>query len=179
MRRLSVVLSLVVIMLIGVVTLGRSVTAQDATPSAMSAHPLVGTWVVDTDPENTDNAPALFIFFADGAYLEYDAEEGGDVAAGRWQATGDQTGDLTLVFVSVNEGGYEGMGKIRASVEVAPDGASFTATYSIEFIDPAGEGTGEYGPGMATGTRLSVEPMGEPVGSAEELFGGGEATPEP
>jgi hypothetical protein len=170
MRRLSV-LALLVVLLIGLAAAGPRATAQEASPVAGTTHPLVGTWLVDTDTEGDTDPPALFIFFADGAYLEYDAEEGGDVAAGRWQATGDQTADVTLVFVSVSdEAGYEGMGKIRASIEVAADGESFTADYSFEFIDPSGEGSGEYGPGTATGTRLEVEPMGELVGTAEELF---------
>jgi hypothetical protein len=179
MRRLSVVLALLVAMLIGGLAAGWSAMAQDASPDAGTVHPLVGTWVVDTDTEGAADPPALFIFFADGAYLEYDAEQGGDVAAGRWQATGDQTADVTLVFVSVSdEAGYEGLAKIRASIEVAADGKSLTADYSFEFIDPSGEGTGEYGPGKATGTRLTVEPMGELVGTAEELFGQFEDTPE-
>ena len=73
----------------------------------------------------------------------------------------------------------EGGGIIRASIEVAPDGQSFTATYTLEFIDQeTGEGSGEYGPGTATGTRLAVEGPGTPVGSFEDLFSMFEGTPE-
>jgi hypothetical protein len=31
-------------------------------------------------------------------------------------------------------------------------------------------GTGEYGPGHVTATRINVEPMGTPAGSLEDLF---------
>jgi hypothetical protein len=70
------------------------------------------------------------------------------------------------------------MGIIRASIEVAPDGQSLTATYTLEFIDPDGTSSGEIGPGMAEGTKLAVEPMGTPVASFEEAFEAPAATPE-
>jgi hypothetical protein len=58
---------------------------------------------------------------------------------------------------------------IRAAGEVSADGQIFTAEFSLEFT---GEGApaGEYGPGHVTGTRISVEPMGTPAGSLEDLF---------
>jgi hypothetical protein len=173
-----------ILVLVTVAAAGVSGTlAQDATPVApsMTDHPLVGTWLADTDPENPGNAPALFLFFADGGYLEYDPEEGGDVGAGRWQATGDLTADLTLLFLSLDdEGAYEGTFKIRARIEVAEDGQTFTAEYTGEFtLGSSPSGSGEYGPGAVTAERISVEPMGAPVGSFEELFGSeDEATPE-
>ena len=72
------------------------------------------------------------------------------------------------------EGEFEGSSTIRATIEVDPDGGqSFTAEFTIEF---GGEGApvGEYGPGSVTGTRIIVEPMGTPVGTLEEMFGGSE-----
>ena len=73
----------------------------------------------------------------------------------------------------------EGAFRIRASIEVAADGQSFTASYTLELLDPAtGEGMGEYGPGTATGTRLMAEAPGTPVGSLEDLFSQFEGTPE-
>lgn len=181
MRRWSTVLSMLVVVLVGVVMLGRSVSAQDATPVAAPGHPIIGTWLTNTDPENPDAGRSLVTFFADGAFIEYDPDEGGDVGMGRWQATGDLTADLTFGFIGVSdEGAYEGMFKIRASFEVTSDGESFTAQYTGEFVDPDGTGSGEYGPGTATGTRISVEPMGAPVGTFDELFADfEESTPEP
>ena len=57
-----------------------------------------------------------------------------------------------------------------ASIEVAPDGQTLTADFTIQFT---GEGApeGEFGPGTVTGTRVSVEPMGTPAGSLEDLEG--------
>jgi hypothetical protein len=47
-----------------------------------------------------------------------------------------------------------------------------TADYTLEGSGIEGVPPGEYGPGQVTGTRVVVEPMGTPVGSLEDLFGG-------
>ncbi len=59
---------------------------------------------------------------------------------------------------------------IRATIEVASDGQSLTAEFTIEF-DEEGISSGEYGPGAVTGTRIVVEPMGTPAGPFEDLEG--------
>ena len=64
---------------------------------------------------------------------------------------------------------------IRATVEVAADGQTFTGDYTIE-ADFEGAPPGEFGPGSVTGTRIVVEPMGTPVGSLDDLFGQFEGT---
>jgi hypothetical protein len=63
---------------------------------------------------------------------------------------------------------------VRVEIEVAEDGQTLTATYTLEFT---GEGfpEGEIGPGMAEGVRIAVEPMGTPVMSPSEAFGGEDA----
>jgi hypothetical protein len=43
---------------------------------------------------------------------------------------------------------------------------------------PDGSMSGQYGPGHAHGTLLSVEPMGGPVGPLSDLFQQSEGTPE-
>ena len=62
---------------------------------------------------------------------------------------------------------------MRASFAV--DGDDITADFTIEF---AGEGApeGEHGPGQAEASRVAVDPMGEPVGSLDELFAFEEGT---
>lgn len=74
MHRTRVVL-LAIVMLCGMVAVGwGSATAQDATPVAGTDHPLVGAWMVDTEPENPTNPPHLAILSSDGTYLEVDRE---------------------------------------------------------------------------------------------------------
>jgi len=65
----------------------------------------------------------------------------------------------------------EGLGMVRANVEVAADGQTLTASYTLELIDPVtGEGAGEIGPGSVAGTRIVAEAPGTPVSSFEEFF---------
>jgi hypothetical protein len=169
--------SCIVVVLIALTAFGTrsGAGAQDTTTPD---HPLVGTWLGDTDTADPDNAPELFIAWGDGAWLEVDAE--GSLSIGRWESTGAQTANLTIWSLGGDEeGGFGGTFVIRAMIEVAADGQTLTASYTGEFIGPDGSTTGEHGPGAASATRLAVEPMGAPVGSFAELFEQFEgATPE-
>ncbi len=183
--RPRMLVSLVVGVLLALVAAGHrtGVGAQDTTTQG---HPLVGTWLADTDQENPDNAVDVFQFTADGTYVEMDAN--GDSSLGAWEATGDTTATLTVVQGEADDEGTNfGTFMIRASIEVSADGNSFTAEYTFEFIQPDGTSSGEAGPGIATGERLVVEAPGTPAMTFEEFFGsfGGdegeseEATPAP
>jgi hypothetical protein len=157
MRRGS--LTLGVSMLLFAAMLSPGALAQDASPG-LAAHPLVGTWIVDTNTADDTNAPSTVEFHADGTYLEVDVD---GVSAGAWEPAGPQTATLTFVFRGTDESGAPTSGTVRADVEVAADGQSLTATYTVEFAGPDGTPTGQLGPGEASGTRLKVEPMGSPV----------------
>jgi hypothetical protein len=169
MRRMTVLLSAVIMLGIVLVGGGALVTAQDGDTAD---HPLVGTWSLT--PGQTDQPmPDVIIFSADGGVV--DVESDGSVSLGAWEATGEATANMTLTVYSAEEGAY----RIRAAIEVAPDGQSFTAPYTLEVFDPAsGESMGEYGPDTATATRLAVEGPGTPVGSLEDLFSQFEGSPE-
>jgi hypothetical protein len=169
--------STALVALIAVVSLGiagfdarSSVTAQEATPAAMSGHPLVGTWLLDTNADDPANGPEVTVFTADGAYISVDAE--GFPNHGVWEATGERTAGLTIVSPGMEEETFAGMFVVRASIEVDETGDSFTAQYTGEFVTPDGTETGEYGPGTATATRITVEQMGTPTGPLEVLFEG-------
>ena len=158
--------------------LGFAITsAQDASPDGASVHPLVGTWVLDTNVDDPADAPEMIVVSADGGYISVDAE--GATTVGVWEATGDWTANLTVSTPQLtNDGSFGGTLVLRAEVEVDPSGNTFTATYTFELVWPDGARTGEHGPGTAQGTRLVAEPVGTPVGSLSEIFEGvAEATP--
>ncbi len=167
---LSVALSgmLVVLGVLAVGMSGRGASAQDATTEG---HPLVGTWIANTDPAGGSVPHDVFIFGSDGTYIEQDAD--GTTQLGAWEATGPTTATLTVVaFESEDEDdSVVSSYKIRGTIEVGADGNSFTAQYTLEFIYPDGTSTGEAGPGTATGTRLVVEAPGTPDATLDELFG--------
>jgi hypothetical protein len=152
---------------------GSAALAQDATPSAGEEHPIVGSWLLDTDTAVPDNPMTLAVFTSDGVYFQVEPGEGGThVGLGSWEPTGETTADMT--FRIFEDDGA--MLVIRAGID-SPDNQTVTATYTIEFIESDGTSSGEIGPGMAEGTRISVEPQGTPVGSFEDVFAPEEATP--
>ena len=178
MRRLSVLVSLCAVALVAWAALGRGTgtAAQDATPAAAAGHLLVGSWLVDTDADNPANPPSLATFHADGTFLEVDAN--GDTGVGAWAAAGERAAGLTFRYVFADEtGAGAGGSTVRVAVEVAADGQTFTATYTIEVVGPDGASAGEFGPGTATGERIAVEPMGTPTGTLADLFAQFAGTP--
>ena len=170
LRRASVLLLAAVVPL-GTLLIGGGAfaTAQD---TDVADHPLVGSWIVDTDTEDPENLPELATIFSDGAAILSTAD--GTTGHGAWEPTGDATVNLTFTLV-FDDGTRL---TIRASVEVAADGQSFTSPYTNEFFDPSGAGSGEIGPGTAEGTRIEVEGPGTPIASFEEFFGEAEEAPE-
>ena len=180
MARFTGLLVMIAVVMVGIAGFdARSrAMAQEATPAATDEHPLVGTWLLDTDANDPENGPEATVFTADGAYISVDAE--GFPNIGAWEATGEHTAILTIVSPGMEEEEFAGTFMVRASVEVDETGDSFTAQYTGEFVTPDGTETGEYGPGTATATRVTVEEMGTPAGPLETLFAGeAAATPTP
>jgi hypothetical protein len=126
-------------------------------PAAENA--VVGTWVLDTDVHDPINGPTEAIFHADGSYFQADSN---GIGVGAWESTGPDTGILTILTHAVAPDGTTLDITVRGTFEVAPDGQSLTAAYTLEFTG-SGAPAGQMGPGAAAGTRLVVEPMGSPV----------------
>ena len=134
MRRRSVLLSAVFGALTGALAVSRTSTAQEATPSALANHPIVGAWLV-MDPSDPLNArPAIFA--ADGtltvgyvptSYLQPERSvvvQG--TAIGVWEPTGERSVHLTYVqALSDLNGTYLGTLTRDANPEVSEDGQSF------------------------------------------------------
>jgi hypothetical protein len=177
MHRTMPVLIFAAVVLLGLVPVSRAVTAhaQDATPTAgaMAGHPLVGTWIL-TDPNGT---PSVTAFTSDGIVVETEIE--GGVGVGSWQPTGERTAAVTFV-VPIHEAGFEAIVVIRATGEVAADGATFTAEYSVTGQGPDGSVIFS-DHGQVTGTRLPVEPVeavGTPLAGFPTWTPSEEGTPE-
>ena len=181
MRRPSV-LAVLIVALVGLVAVGRvpGTAAQDGTPAAgMAGHPLVGAWLLNTDVDTPGSAPdTLASFSADGVYAQVDSD--GSAGIGSWVATGPTSAAMSFrSLLPDQEGG--GAIEVRAAIEVAADGQSLTATYTLELVGAGGNASGQYGPGHVTGTKIAVEPEGTPAGPLSDLesqFGGEGATPE-
>jgi hypothetical protein len=165
------------VLIVGTVAF-RPASAQEATPTAMTDHPLVGAWILDRDTTHATNPLQLIVATADGLYLG--VEYGGRTAVGVWEATGPRTAAVTLRLPGPTEGvPFVGLAVIRGTVEVAENGLSFTAPYTLEVVAPDGTRSGEYGVTTAQGTRITLEDMGVPVGTLDELEGAMGATPTP
>src|SRR5919107_108975 len=65
MRRRSVLLSALSSALTGALAVTRPAAAQEATPSALANHPIVGSWMVSTPA-----GLAMAVFFADGTNIQ-------------------------------------------------------------------------------------------------------------
>ena len=169
MRRIVAPVTIMVVVLIAWAAFARgtNIAAQD--DPGMAGHPLVGSWMLDTDTADPDNPPTLAVFSADGVYLQHDYD--GIDGVGSWEATGDSTAAMTFhTQFPDDEGEYGGSTVVRASIEVMANGDSLTATYTLEFRNTDRTSSGELGPGEVTGSRIQVQPMGTPVASFEEAF---------
>lgn len=177
MRRSNLLWSLPAVAVAGALVFAAgpdTVARQD--PS--DVHPIVGAWLADTSAEDPENPPATLIFHDDGTYLQSDP--GGANGVGVWEEIDERTVALTILFLEVNEDEqFEATSKVRAVVELDETGDAFSAEYTAEFIEPDGSSFGEVGPGTATGERIAIEEMGDPVMSMEEAFGGEAGTPTP
>ncbi len=156
MRRFAVLVSVLTIALLGLAVAGGSAVgsaAQDATPAALAEHPLVGTWIVDTEVDNEADAPSVTVFGADGTVLDASAD---GATAGTWEATGSSTATVVLVGVFEEEG-FGGSYYVRIEIEVDEAGETFEGPYTFTVV--AADGTVlETGELMAQGTRLHVPP---------------------
>ncbi len=184
MPRSPILVALFALIVLGGILPLRPAGAQEATPTARTGHPLVGAWILDRDMTHPTNPQQLIVATADGLYLGVDY--GGRTTVGVWEATGPRTAAVTLRGTAPDQGvPFVGLAIIRGTVEVAEDGLSFTAPYTLEVVGPDGTQSGEYGVTTARGTRITVEDvaeledMGVPVGALDEMNDATSATPTP
>jgi hypothetical protein len=159
MRKLG---SVIVVVLAFLITTGVGAAGQFRERLGGMGHPLVGTWVVDIDTARTDDPPGLATISADGTLRLTSCCD--TPAAGAWRPTTRRTADATILLPFFDEEGFVGFSTARADVVLSIDGLTFTATYTQEIPDREGATSGQLGPATATGSRLIVEAIGEPVG---------------
>jgi hypothetical protein len=106
-----------------------SAAAEKATPTIMTGHPMVGTWIVDPEPENTANMPSILIYTSDGIVIDPVAGFGGS-----WEATGARTGVFTLSGI-FEDGTYL---VIRGPVEVDEATDTTTGPYTVTVVGADG-----------------------------------------
>jgi len=109
----------------------RPASAQDATPVPMAGHPLVGTWIVDPEPDNPANVPSLVTFSSDGIVIDPVAG-----FAGSWAATGPRTAVFTLSGIPGDgSGSYIA---IRGPIEVNEAADTTTGPYTVTIVGADG-----------------------------------------
>jgi hypothetical protein len=165
MRRTPTVVTSASLLLLTLAAAAPGVAAQvDAMSSA--DHPLVGTWIVDSTPDDPTDPLEVVVVGSGGTLLDTSLD---GIGSGAWSPTGDRSADVTFVFPAADpEAGFIGFVTVRSSVEVADDGLSFSGTYTLEppaaMAEAMGMTPGELGPGDVSAQRIVVEPMGEVVG---------------
>jgi hypothetical protein len=158
MRKLG---SIIVLVIALVITSGIGAAGQFRERMGAFGHPLVGTWIVDIDTATTEDPPGLLTINSDGTLrLTSCCQAPG---AGAWRPTTRRTADATVLLPFFDDEGFIGFSIARADVVLSIDGLTFTATYTQEIPDREGGTSGQLGPGTASGSRLIVEPLGEPV----------------
>jgi hypothetical protein len=107
-------------------------SAQEATPGSLAGHPLVGTWMVDTNTETDTDAPEIGIFTADGSTFGLGASRW---VSGTWEASDETAGNATLVGVfDGNGGGYVVLRGIH-TVDASGDAWTCDCTFTVVGAD--------------------------------------------
>ena len=165
-----------VVAAIGLSSRVSSVVAQEATPTAMAGHPLVGSWIVDRNPDDPTEIPTYNVLTADGGLI--DPTQGG---AGRWEATGPETANFGLSGTIAELSAYF---IVRGTLTVDAGGGTATASYSSTIV--AADGTTmdqlTQAQGTARYTRIRIEPqdaVGQPLAEFPVWTPAPAATPTP
>lgn len=151
MRRIAVLVAVFIALasLGGAYRANLGAAAQDATPTSLAGHPLVGSWLVDTDTSIETDAPELGIWTSDGLMIGI----GTNASSGMWQAADERTGLVSFVGVFP-----DGSGSIvvRGPHTVDETGNTWTAPFSWTMVGPDGTVL-DSGESTARGTRIQED----------------------
>ena len=138
-------------------------SAQDASPTDMAGHPLVGTWIIDRNIATTEEVPTVVVFTADGGFT--DAYQG---ATGVWEATGPTSAAMTIIPFNGPPQATTGYAVVRATWEIDEAGDTMSGPANVTVLLPDGTvvATNEF---SSTAVRMKVEPM-ENIGMPLAVF---------
>ena len=162
MQRIVALVSIVALTLVGMLAtnLWPNVAAQNTPTDATAGHPVVGAWWwenISSDPFDDSYG----VFHADGTYVEETAYIGTGI--GVWQATGERTAELLLIFQDI-EGGLDptkpaafaaGTVTFRLSIELDESGNALVSEGPTEIRSPDGTVTDEF-PYQGTANRITI-----------------------
>ena len=169
MRRRSVVLSAVSGVLTSTLAVRRSASAQDATPSAMAHHPIVGLWSGSATVGTTPGPRSITAFHGDGTLTSLNSF--GGTGVGAWQASGERAVQLVLTFYNIAQvaGEFvEGTVTVRGVWTVDEAGTTLAEESTIDIRAADGTVVANF-PITATFERMTAD--------APPLVGTPEATP--
>lgn len=144
-----------------ITTQAVSASAGGSSDELSSANQLAGTWVVTVNrPAPLPPLTSLQVFAAGGSQIEMANEWQATRTAqyGSWSHMAARTYAATGVFFRFDPqtGVYVSRQKIDRTIELSPDGQSFTATGQATVYSPGGSILATF-PVSATGERLRVE----------------------
>jgi hypothetical protein len=180
MRQVSVIVSIVAVVLVGLLGPGRltGLRAQEATP-ASGNHPLVGSWEVQLafEGQGPVELTNLITFGGEGVVL---AASGGQLPGvpavfgsglvlteghGAWEATGERGAVATFRFLTLDQvGGISSTNTASMTVEIDAGGDAFAGSFALDSVSPDGNPMGS-GRGTLRAVRIGIEPMASPVAS--------------
>lgn len=176
MRRFSVFTSLVAVVLVGLLGLGREGGLRAQEP-ALADHPLVGSWEVGlvVEGQGPVELTNLISFGDEGNVL---AASGGLLPGvpavfgsglvlteghGTWQATGERTAVATFRFLTLDQaGGISSTNTASMTIELDPTGEAFAGSFALDLVSPDGNPMGA-GRGTLRAERIGVQPMASPA----------------
>jgi hypothetical protein len=125
--------------------------ARQATPGAMSGHPLVGTWIMDF---GDGSAPVINAFTSDGIFVD-----AGFGITGVWESTGPTSGAFTWALILQEE--FSGYLVVSGEIEVDQTGDAWTNTFADTTVAADGTVIDTGVPSTATAKRLRIAAAGE------------------
>lgn len=163
MIRRTAVLSAIVLVALAAVVASEAMSAAAGTSSVgkSAGNRLAGTWLATVNrPAPLPPLRSLQIFTDDGSAIETSNEPPATRSQlyGSWERIQGRLYAATGVHFLFNPqtGEFLGTRKINRTIELAPDGQSFSAIARVTTLDPNGNVLGS-GIATSSGTRMQVE----------------------
>ena len=166
MRRRSVLASAVSGALAGAFTISRSTTAQEATPSAMANHPIVGLWSGSATVGTTAGPRSITAFHGDGTLTSLNSF--GGTGVGAWRASGERSVQMVVTFYNIAQvaGEFEeGTVTVRGVLTVDEAGTTLAEESTVDIRAADGTVVANF-PVTGTFDRMTADAL-PPVGTPE------------